>query len=73
MSKSQAMWRLTLTPVIINASRCVLFLVAGAGKAEMLARVLDGPRDSVVLPSQAIAPTGGELHWLLDAAAGACA
>ena len=63
------MWRLTLTPVIINASRCVLFLVAGAGKAEMLARVLDGPRDPVVLPSQAIAPTAGELHWLLDTAA----
>ena len=65
------MWRLTLTPVVINAARCVLFLVAGAGKADMLARVLDGPREPVVLPSQAIAPTAGELHWLLDTAAAA--
>lgn len=65
------MWRLTMTPVAINAARCVLFLVGGAGKADMVARVLEGPHDPVVLPSQAIAPADGDLHWLVDAAAAA--
>ena len=66
-----AMWRLTLTPAAINAARNVAFLVSGAGKAEMLKRVLEGPPDPTVLPSQVIRPTTGELHWLLDEAAAA--
>ena len=65
------MWRLTLTPVVHNASRQVAFLVSGGGKAEVLHRVLEGPYQPVVLPSQSIKPTNGELHWLLDAAAAA--
>ncbi len=65
------MWRLTLTPVVINAARRVVFLVAGAPKAEMLHKVLEGPYQPVVLPSQIIKPTQGELHWLLDEPAAA--
>ncbi len=65
------MWRVTLTPPAINAARHVVFLAAGAGKAEMLLRVLQGPYDPVVLPSQIIRPTQGELHWLVDQAAAA--
>jgi 6-phosphogluconolactonase len=65
------MWRVTLTPVVINAARQVAFLVSGANKAEMLHRVLEGPYQPVVLPSQIIKPTTGELHWLLDAPAAA--
>jgi 6-phosphogluconolactonase len=65
------MWRVTLTPVIINAARQVVFLVSGAEKADMLQRVLEGPCQPVVLPSQIIKPTRGELHWLLDAPAAA--
>jgi 6-phosphogluconolactonase len=64
-------WRLTLTPVVINAARQVVFLVSGASKAEMLHRVLEGPYQPVVLPAQSIKPTDGELHWLLDAPAAA--
>jgi 6-phosphogluconolactonase len=64
-------WRVTMTPVIINAARQVAFLVSGAQKAEMLHRVLEGPYQPVVLPSQVIKPTSGELHWLLDAPAAA--
>ena len=66
-----AMWRLTLTPAAINAARNVAFLVSGAGKAEMLERVLQGPPDPIVLPSQVIRPVNGQLHWLLDRPAAA--
>jgi 6-phosphogluconolactonase len=65
------MWRVTLTPVILNAARHVAFLVKGADKAEMLAKVLEGPYQPVVLPSQIIKPTNGELRWLVDTAAAA--
>ena len=66
-----SMWRVTLTPAAINAAAAVLFLVAGAGKAAMLARVLEGPRVPDELPAQSIAPTDGSLTWLVDAAAAA--
>jgi 6-phosphogluconolactonase len=65
------MWRVTLTPVILNAAHHVAFLVAGADKAEMLSKVLEGPYQPVVLPAQIIKPTHGELRWLVDAAAAA--
>jgi 6-phosphogluconolactonase len=63
------MWRITLTPPAINAAREIVFLVAGADKAEVLHRVIDGPLMPVVLPSQAIVPVKGRLCWLVDAAA----
>ncbi|HYA98903.1 MAG TPA: 6-phosphogluconolactonase [Ktedonobacteraceae bacterium] len=65
------MWRVTLTPVILNAARNVAFLVKGSDKAEMLAKVLEGPYQPIVLPSQIIKPTNGDLRWLVDAAAAA--
>jgi 6-phosphogluconolactonase len=65
------MWRLTLTPATINAAAEVVFLVSGAGKADMLARVVDGPRQPDQLPAQVVAPTNGQLRWLVDAAAAA--
>ena len=66
-----SMWRVTLTPVVINAAATVLFLVVGREKAAMLHRVLDGPREPDALPAQAIEPHAGELVWLIDAAAAA--
>jgi len=65
------MWRVTMTPVIINAARQVVFLVSGAKKAEMLQQVLEGPYQPIVLPSQIVKPVSGELHWLLDQPAAA--
>lgn len=62
-------WRITLTAPIINAAAHVAFLVAGAGKAAVLKRVLKGPRQPHKLPSQLIQPVDGELVWLLDKAA----
>ncbi len=62
-------WRLTLTYGAINASRRVVFLVEGSEKAEILATVLRGKKDVERYPAQGIAPVGGDLLWLADAAA----
>jgi 6-phosphogluconolactonase len=62
-------WRVTLTPVAINAAAHVTFLVSGAGKAERLREVLDGQHQPDVLPAQIVRPTDGRLLWLADAAA----
>lgn len=64
-----SLWRVTLTPVTINAAAEILFLVAGAGKAGIVRRVLEGPRQPHELPAQLIAPVDGRVVWLLDAAA----
>ena len=64
-------WRVTFTAPLINAARHVAFLAEGAGKAQMLWNVLQGPYQPDVWPSQLIQPAGGELHWLVDGAAAA--
>jgi 6-phosphogluconolactonase len=65
------MWRITMTPPLLNAAARVLFLVVGADKAPMLKRVLEGPRDVDALPAQVVSPTDGVLLWLIDQAAAA--
>jgi 6-phosphogluconolactonase len=66
-----AMWRITLTPIVLNAAAEVLILVSGASKAAMLHRVLDGPVQPDLLPAQIVAPRDGRLRWLVDADAAA--
>jgi len=65
------MWRITLTPVVLNAAAEVVFLVSGADKAPMLHRVLDGPIRPDELPAQIVAPHHGRLRWLVDTDAAA--
>jgi 6-phosphogluconolactonase len=62
--------RMTFTATLINRAAEVLFLVAGADKAAVLAEVLEGPPDPDRLPSQLIKPAG-RLRWFVDAAAAA--
>jgi 6-phosphogluconolactonase len=66
---AESKWRVTLTPVLLNAAAEVMFLVSGGGKAAIVQRVLEGPRRPQELPAQLIAPTSGHVLWLLDAAA----
>ena len=61
------MQRITFTPRLINAARHVMFLVSGRSKAEILQRVIHGPYQPDVLPSQLVAPVAGDLTWMLDA------
>src|SRR5262249_7909340 len=63
--------RVTLTDPVANSAAVVAFLVAGADKAEVLARVLEGPRDAEEYPAQGVTLTGGDLYWLVDRAAAA--
>jgi len=60
--------RITFTKTLINAAHEVLFLAAGADKAQTLKRVLEGPPATDELPSQLVAPEAGTLIWLLDQA-----
>ena len=58
--------RITMTPPLLNRSRTVLFMVAGADKAAPLKRVLEGPEDWAKTPSQAIARHAPNIIWLVD-------
>jgi 6-phosphogluconolactonase len=60
-------YRLTLTLPVLNAAAHVIFLVAGADKAETLRKVLEGPKGQ--FPAQFIQPTNGSLSWFLDESA----
>jgi 6-phosphogluconolactonase len=62
-------WRVTLTPVVLNASAEVLFLVVGRDKAPALHGVIEGPHQPNVLPAQAIGGGAGRLRWLVDVSA----
>lgn len=61
--------RVSLTPLVINAARRVVFLVSGQSKSETLARILHGEPQPDQLPAQRIRPTDGEIIWLVDEAA----
>ena len=61
--------RLTFTVPLINQARCVIFLVAGAGKRPALAEVFAEVGDDQAYPSRLVRPQG-QLYWLLDRAAG---
>jgi 6-phosphogluconolactonase len=64
--------RVTMTPPIINAAHFIMFLVAGASKARVLADVLQGPRDPDRYPAQLIHPLTGEVMWFVDGPASEC-
>jgi 6-phosphogluconolactonase len=69
LSPDATMWRITLTPGLLSQARNVTFVVSGAGKAQRLWQVLEGPFTPDLLPAQAIRPTEGRLTWMVDQAA----
>ncbi|PYX18498.1 MAG: 6-phosphogluconolactonase [Acidobacteria bacterium] len=56
--------RITFTYPVLNHAACVIFLVSGADKADMVRNVLEDGRAG--LPSQRVHPVNGRLLWLLD-------
>jgi 6-phosphogluconolactonase len=57
-------FRITFTYPVLNDARCVMFLVNGDEKAEMVRRALQDPTAN--LPCQKVRPEDGELLWYLD-------
>jgi len=62
--------RVTLTYPVINNAACVVILVAGKEKAEIVREVFENPRADV--PAQRVKPASGRLLWLIDHAAAGC-
>jgi len=65
-ARSQMMWRVTITPKVINLARSVVFAVEGADKAQILFTVCEGPLDPTQYPAQIVNPASGRLVWLVD-------
>lgn len=65
-SQSRAMWRITVTPKVINAARAVVFAAEGAQKAAILATVLQGEYNPAKYPAQIVAPQSGPATWIVD-------
>jgi 6-phosphogluconolactonase len=63
--------RITMTPRLINAAHFIVFLVAGARKSDVLARVIRGVQDPQLYPAQLIHPLTGEVTWMIDGPASA--
>ena len=62
--------RLSFTFPLINAARCVAFLVSGTDKAPVLRAVLEEKVPGEQYPAKLVQPTDGKLIWFLDRAAG---
>jgi 6-phosphogluconolactonase len=60
-------YRITLTLPVLNRAACVMFLVSGADKANIVHEVLEN--ENANLPSQKVHPADGRLLWILDRAA----
>src|SRR5450432_1964526 len=65
-NEEQQMFRITLTPVIVNRASYIAFMVSEPGKADILGKVIEGKYMPSTLPAQLIKPKNGELHWFID-------
>jgi 6-phosphogluconolactonase len=63
--------RITMTPPLINSAHFIIFIVTGDSKADVMADVLQGPRDPRRCPAQLIHPLTGEVMWFADREASA--
>ncbi|HUY15046.1 MAG TPA: 6-phosphogluconolactonase [Terriglobia bacterium] len=59
--------RMTLTFPVLNAAAELVFLVAGADKAETIQKVLHPGQGAPQFPAQGICPANGQVRWYLDA------
>ncbi len=62
----QNMFRITMTPVLINNARNIIFMVTGENKASVLNTIINGPQQPENFPAQVIHPEAGNLYWFVD-------
>ncbi len=58
-------FRITLTLPVLNNAACVIFLVGGSEKANVLSAVLGNNPASDPYPAQLVKPSNGKLIWLV--------
>ena len=58
--------RVTLTQLVFNQARMIVFMATGEKKAVTLAEVLSDRYNPELYPAQRIDPKNGELIWLVD-------
>jgi 6-phosphogluconolactonase len=61
--------RVTLTPMVLNDARTIVFMATGEKKAQTFAEVLSDRYNPDLYPAQRIKPKDGKLIWLVDEAA----
>ncbi len=59
-------YRVSLTCPVFNNAACIMFIVTGAEKADILRRVFKATGEDPPLPAQLIRPQDGELLWYVD-------
>jgi len=67
--QKMATWRITLLPGALLAVRDIVFLVAGADKAEAVGQIFHQEFDPKRLPAQLISRQGQRVTWFLDQSA----
>ena len=63
-------FRISFTFPVLNNAREVMFMAAGADKADIVHQVLEG-KNATEFPSQQVQPSDRKLIWMLDEAAAA--
>lgn len=69
--EEQSMYRISMTPALINQAHHIAFLIEGENKAKILKRVLSEFIQPLQFPAQIIHPKDGNLYWYLDKSAAA--
>jgi 6-phosphogluconolactonase len=66
---SQKMYRISLSPFVVNQSVNIAFLVTGNSKTPVLKNILQQQPPDITYPAQLIRAANGQLHWFIDEAA----
>ncbi len=58
--------RITLTPIVVKHSACILVLVTGKNKAAILDKVIHGEYNPQLYPGQIFREGSDKIHWFAD-------
>ena len=64
--ETQRMYRITFTFPLLNQARCILFLVSGKDKANILKEIRRADLPADAYPARMVRPEHGEVNWYAD-------